>query len=72
MAVGLIRVSPNDMTGNSTGKPPAAITPFLTDSASSRKCALQGVNSLQVLQMPITGLPRNSSSGMPWFFIHAR
>ena len=25
MAVGLINVSPNDITGNSTGKPPASI-----------------------------------------------
>ena len=72
IAVGLINVSPNDITGNSTGKPPAAIIPFFTDSANSRKCALHGVNSLQVLQIPITGFPLNSSSGIPWFFIQAR
>src|SRR6185312_6988596 len=46
--------------------------PCLTDSASSRKCALQGVSSLQVLQIPITGFPRNSCAGMPWFFIQER
>ena len=72
MAVGLTKVSPKDITGNSTGKPPASNTPFLTISAKSLKCALQGVNSLQVLQMPITGLPSNISGGMPWFFIQAR
>src|SRR5690606_22850532 len=30
MAVGLIKVSPNDITGNSTGNPPASKMPFLT------------------------------------------
>ena len=60
MAVGLIKVSPSDMTGNSTGNPPASDTPRFTDSANSRKCALQGVSSDHVLQIPITGLPRNS------------
>ena len=69
IAVGLIKVSPKDITGNSTGKPPASSTPFLTDSANSRKWALQGVNSDQVLQIPITGFPLNSSSGIPWFFL---
>ena len=57
IAVGLIKVSPKDITGNSTGNPPASITPFLTNSANSRKCALQGVNSDQVLQIPMTGFP---------------
>ena len=37
----------------------------LTCSASLRKWALQGVSSLQVLQMPMMGLPWNSWSGMP-------
>ena len=57
MAVGLIKVSPNDITGNSTGKPPASIIPFFTNSASSLKCALHGVNSDHVLQIPMTGFP---------------
>ncbi len=35
-------------------------TPRLTCSASLRKCALQGVSSDQVLQMPMIGLPWNS------------
>ena len=42
IAVGYISVSPSDITGNSTGKPPASSTPRLTESASSRKCPLQG------------------------------
>src|ERR1051325_4536526 len=71
IAVGFISVSPSDITGNSTGKPPASDMPRFTDSASSRKWALQGVSSDHVLQIPMTGLPLNSSSGIPWFFIHA-
>jgi hypothetical protein len=59
MAVGRKLDSPSDMTGNSTGKPPASYTPFFTYSASSRKWALQGVSSDHVLQMPITGRPSN-------------
>src|SRR4051812_31171789 len=59
IAVGLINVSPKDITGNSTGKPPASQMPRLTNSASSRKCELHGVSSDQVLHMPITGLPAN-------------
>src|SRR5690606_11885192 len=52
IAVGRIWVSPSDITGNSSGKPPASYTPRLTYSASSRKELLQGVSSDQVLQMP--------------------
>src|SRR4051812_17519834 len=57
IAVGFISVSPVDITGNSTGNPPASSTPLFTNSASWRKCELQGVSSLQVLQIPMTGLP---------------
>src|SRR5687768_14308846 len=71
MAVGFIKVSPSDITGNSTGNPPASETPRFTDSASSRKCALHGVNSDHVLQMPMIGRPSNSCEGIPWFFIQA-
>ena len=46
--------------------------PRFTCSASLRKCALHGVSSDQVLQMPMIGLPSNSWSGMPWFFIQDR
>jgi hypothetical protein len=72
IAVGRRLDSPLEKTGNSTGKPPASSTPRLTCSASLRKCALQGVNSDHVLQMPMMGLPWNSWSGMPWFFIQLR
>src|SRR5690606_11952121 len=53
IAVGRKLDSPLEKTGNSTGKPPASKTPFLTCSAILRKCALQGVSSDQVLRIPI-------------------
>ena len=55
--MGFIIGSPSDIAGSSTGKPPACQTPRFTSSARSRKCAWQGFISLQVLTMPITGLP---------------
>jgi hypothetical protein len=58
MAVGRIWVSPRLMAGNSSGRPPASQTPRFTCSAMSRRPALQGVISDQVLQMPITGRRR--------------
>ena len=72
IVVGRITGSPRLITGNSSGKPPASSTPALTCSASSRKCALHGVTSDHVLQMPITGRPSKRSCGKPWFFIHER
>jgi hypothetical protein len=33
---------------------------------------LQGVNSDQVLQMPMTGRPSNICWGVPWFFMRLR
>src|SRR5262245_8269419 len=72
IAVGRRLVSPSDITGNSRGRPPASYTPRFTCSAILRKCALQGVSSENVLQMPITGRPSNRSWGMPWFFIQLR
>ncbi len=57
MVVGRMSASPSDITGNSSGKPPASYTPRFTISASTRKWALQGVSSDQVLQMPMTGRP---------------
>ncbi len=72
IAVGRIWVSPRDMAGNSTGKAPASQTPRLTYSARSRSPALQGVSSDQVLQMPMTGRPSNTSAGRPWLFIQLR
>ena len=65
MAVGRNKVSPNDITGNSRGKPPASYTPILTCSAKVRKWELQGVSSLKVLQIPMTGRPSNWSCGTP-------
>src|SRR3546814_17862183 len=56
MAVGLIRVSPNDMTGNSTGHTPDSYKPFLTDSARSLTWALLGVSYRHDCKLPITGL----------------
>jgi hypothetical protein len=72
IAVGRKLDSPQENTGNSSGNPPASSTPALMCSTSPRKCALQGVNSEKVLQMPITGLPSNASSGRPLFFIQLR
>ncbi len=57
IVVGRISVSPRDMAGNSSGRPPASQTPRFTYSAISRRCALHGVNSDQVLQIPMTGRP---------------
>src|SRR5215472_6898476 len=65
IAVGRNCDSPRDITGNSRGKPPASHTPRLTQSANSRKCALQGFSSDQVLQMPMTGRPSKRSLGQP-------
>ncbi len=72
MAVGRRLDSPQEKTGNSSGSPPASSTPALICSTSPRKCALQGVNSEKVLQMPITGRPSKASSGRPLFFIQLR
>ncbi|MDT4855057.1 hypothetical protein FQZ97_893950 [compost metagenome] len=72
IAVGRRFDSPFENTGNSTGKPPASEMPRFTCSAILRKCALHGVSSDQVLQMPTMGRPSNSWSGMPWFFIQLR
>ena len=52
-----MNISPSEMVGNSSGKPPAAQTPRFTASATVRRCALQLFSSLQELQMPMTGLP---------------
>ena len=57
MVVGFMYCSPSEITGNSSGKPPAAHTPRLTASATWRRCALQLFSSLKELQIPMTGLP---------------
>ena len=65
IAVGRISVSPSDMVGNSSGNPPDCQTPRLTASATARRCALQGVSSDQLLAMPMTGRPSNTSGVIP-------
>ena len=46
-----------DMAGISSGNPPEDQTPRLTSSTRCLKCVWQGLMSLQVLMMPMTGLP---------------
>src|SRR5262245_56285779 len=72
IAVGFINASPNDIVGNSSGNPPACQTPRFTASATRRKCALQLVSSLQLLEIPITGRPLKTSSVKPSVLTHAR
>ena len=60
------------MVGNSIGKPPAAMTPRFTCSATVRRCALQCVASLQEFAIPTTGLSANDSSLQPWLLRPAR
>src|SRR5258705_13829288 len=72
IVVGFIRISPSEMVGNSSGKPPAESTPRLTASATERRWALQLVSSDQELAMPITGRPSNISSLKPSALIHER
>ena len=62
MVVGLTNGSDSESAGSSMGKPPACSTPRFTSSARARRWAWQGLMSLQVLTMPITGLPRQSSA----------
>ena len=50
----------------------ALVDAMLHALGRSRRCALQGVSSDQVLQMPITGRPSKRSAGSPWFFIQER
>src|SRR5437899_1032174 len=43
--VGFMRISPSEITGKSSGKPPARHTPGLTPSATSRRCTLPALSS---------------------------
>jgi hypothetical protein len=65
MVVGFWYCSETDITGISTGNPPAAQTARFTASARSRRWVWQGLISDQVLRMPMTGLPMNSSWPSP-------
>ena len=62
MVVGFTNGSDSDSAGSSMGNPPAWRTPRFTSSARERRWAWQALMSLQVLTMPITGLPRQSSA----------
>jgi hypothetical protein len=57
MVEGFWNGSASAIAGISIGNPPACHTPRLTSSARVRKCAWQGLMSLQVLMMAITGFP---------------
>ncbi|EYS79508.1 L-arabinonate dehydratase domain protein [Acinetobacter baumannii 16553_3] len=57
MAVGRKFAPQLKNTENPTGSPPASKIPFFTCSAIFRKCALHGVSSDHVLQIPMIGLP---------------
>ncbi|EXU42204.1 hypothetical protein J759_2174 [Acinetobacter baumannii 24845_6] len=57
MAGGHKSPSPLKNTETPTGYPPASKIPFFTCSAIFRKCALHGVSSDHVLQIPMIGLP---------------
>src|SRR5262249_39081869 len=65
IVVGFISDSPRDITGNSTGNPPACSTPRLTDSASPRRWMVQVTSSYNGCKIPVTGRPRNVSSVTP-------
>ncbi len=57
IVVGFWNGSDSDIAGNSTGKPPACQTPRFTSSTRCLKCVWQGLMSLHVLMIAITGLP---------------
>ena len=57
MVVGFWNGSDSVIAGNSTGKPPASHTPRFTSSTRCLKWVWQALMSLQVLMIPITGLP---------------
>src|SRR5579863_2252363 len=72
MGLGFIYISVVANAGISTGKPPACQTPRLTDSARSRRCRWQGLISLHVLTIAITGRPVKSSRRWPNCFRRER
>ena len=65
MVDGFTNGSASDIAGSSSGKPPACSTPRLTSSARARRWPWQALMSLQVLMMPITGLPAQSGESKP-------
>src|SRR3989440_9944897 len=65
MVVGFTMTSASDIAGSSIGKPPACNTPRFTSSARWRRCVWQGLISLQVLMIAITGRPAQSAVSYP-------
>jgi hypothetical protein len=57
IVVGFWNGSLSVIAGNSTGKPPASHTPRFTSSTRCLKWEWQGLMSLQVLTIAITGFP---------------
>ena len=65
MVVGTMNSSPSEMVGNSSGHAAGRQARRASPpSATSRRCTLQLFSSLQELQMPMTGLPSNTSAGI--------
>ena len=65
MVVGFWNGSDSEIAGISTGKPPACQMPRLTSSTLCLKWVWQGLMSLQVLMIAITGLPAYSLRWKP-------
>src|SRR3989304_2638767 len=72
IVVGFISTSPSEITGNSSGNPPALQTPRLTASATWRRWALQLLSSDQEFAMPTTGRPSKTRSLKPSVLSHER
>ncbi len=62
MVVGFTVLSESEIAGSSTGKPPACRMPRLTSSTRVLKWAWHWAKSDQVLMIPMTGRPLNSST----------
>jgi hypothetical protein len=65
IVLGFMKVSPSVRSGISMGKPPACQMPRFTSSARSRRWVWQGLASLQVFRIAMTGLPLMSSRLKP-------
>lgn len=65
MLVGREKGSEIEIVGNSRGRPPAAVMPAFTCRASPESPWLQGLSSLAVDAIPITGERRTSSALCP-------
>src|SRR3989338_4883321 len=65
IVVGFIKISPSEIVGNSSGKPPALQTPRLTASATWRRWALQVLSSDHEFAIPTTGRPSKTRSLKP-------